>query len=259
MRRLVLALAMCLLWAPPASAQPKVSGVMPAAQPHLERALRHFDVKDYTRALVEFRAAYTIDPQPALLYAIAQAERMNGDCGRAIRYYEAFLRTVPNDLQARLARENIDRCRADLRRSPPTDRPVSVPAAAVAPPPPAGGPPSPSGSRPMPWHSNWLGHGLVLGGLAVAAAGVAVWGVEHAAITSARGAHDYGTFAARVRDAANAETWQRLGLAAASVGGALVVAGILTYALRGRRHAELATVTTFVAPGTALLVMTAPW
>jgi tetratricopeptide (TPR) repeat protein len=257
LRRLLLVLALGLLWPQVAPAQPRVSGVLPAAQPHLQRALRHFEAKDYPKALVEFRAAYTIDPQPSLLYAIAQAERMNGDCRRAIRYYEAYLRTAPNELQARLARENIARCTEELRRSPPTSQPASAPVDIA--PPPVTPPPAPVRAERVPWRSNWLGHGLTLGGLAVAATGVALWSVAHGALTAPNGAGDYGTFAARVRDAANAGTWQRVGVAAMSVGGALVVAGILTYALRARRPVERPIVTTLVAPGTAVLVVAAPW
>jgi len=251
-------LVLGLLWPQAAPAQPKVSGVLPAAQPHLQRALRHFEAKDYPKALVEFRAAYTIDPQPSLLYAIAQAERMNGDCQRAIRYYEAYLRAGPNELQARLARENIERCTAELRRSPPASQPTSAPLD-LAPPPPRKTLPVVDEPTRMPWRSNWLGHGLTIGGLAAVAAGVALWSVEHAAITSANGAADYGTFAARAHAAAQAEKLQAVGVALASAGAALVVAGILTYALRGRRRAERPTVATVIGPGRAALVVVAPW
>jgi hypothetical protein len=257
MRRVVVVLAVCLLCPRGALAQPKVSGVTPAAQPHLERGLRHFEAKDYGRALEEFRAAYDIDPQPALLYTIAQTTRLSGDCRRAIRFYEAFLRTAPSERQALAARQNIERCTADLKRSPPPSpetQPASAPALVVGPAP----PPPPPAPRPS-WRSNRAAHGLVLSGVVVAAAGAALWGIGQARITSANGATDYGTFVARRGEAANAATLRAVGIAATSAGAALVVAGVLTYALRGRRQAERASLAPLVGPGTAVLVLVAPW
>jgi tetratricopeptide (TPR) repeat protein len=259
MRRVVLLVAVCLACSSGVQAQPKVTGVAPAAQPHLERGLKHFEAKEYGRALDEFRAAYDLDPQPALLYTIAQTARLSGDCRRASRFYEAFLRTAPNERQALAARQNLERCADELRRNPPPPVPASQPTAAPAAVAPPVGPPAAPAATRMPWRANWLGHGLLIGGLAAVATGVALWGVGHAALIAPRDATDYGTFAARVRDAANAETWQRVGVAAASVGGALVVAGILTYALRPGRPAERPIVTTLLAPGTALLVVAKPW
>jgi tetratricopeptide (TPR) repeat protein len=260
MRRVVVVLAVCLLWPPDALAQPRVTGVAPAAQPHLERGLKLFEAKDYPRALESFRAAYNIDPQPALLYAIAQAERLNGDCRRAIRFYEAFLRTGPKEVQALSARQNVERCAAELRRAPPASQPASAPAVVEAPssPPLLPLPPPPPAPRPS-WRANWLGHGLVLSGVAVAAAGAALWGVGQAAITSANGAADYGTFAARRGDAAHAETLRAVGVVGVSAGAALVVAGALTYALRGRRAPERAALAPVVGPGSAALVLAGAW
>jgi hypothetical protein len=254
MRGVVVLLAVCLACPPGVQAQPKVSGVTPAAQPHLERGLKLFEAKEYGRALEEFRAAYDLDPQPALLYTIAQTARLGRDCRRAIRFYEAFLRTAPNERQALAARQNIERCTADLRSAPPGPEPASAPVV-VAP------LPAPAPMRPPrpTWRSNWLGHGLVLSGVVVAAAGAALWGLEQAAIKSANGASDYGTFASRRHDAANAEALRAVGIAAASAGAALVVAGVLSYALRGRRHAERVALAPVVGPGSAALVMGASW
>jgi tetratricopeptide (TPR) repeat protein len=257
---LVLALAFSLLPSPRAVAQPLAPSVTPAAQPHLDRALRHFFVRDYTKALVEFRAAYTIDPQPALLYAIAQAERLNGECRRAIRLYEAYLRTGPNERQAVLARRNIERCQSDLKRPPPASRPVAQPLSAPSEPPePALAPLPPRSPPPVDhgpsWVRDWVGHGLVLGGLAVAATGIALWRIGHTTIDDANASPDYDTFASRAGRASTADIEQKVGVAGMAVGGALVAAGVLHYALRGGGRSERARVAAALGPGGAHLVL----
>lgn len=260
MRVLPVVLAFSLLASPRAAAQPLAPQVTPAAQPHVDRALRHFFTRDYARALVEFRAAYTIDPQPALLYAMAQAERMNGDCQRAIRLYEAYLRSGPNERQAVLARRNIERCQNELKRpSPPTPaatQPTTMPTEhqelALAPLPPR---PPPPVSRRAGWVTDWVGHGLVIGGLVVAATGVALWQIGHRTIDDANAAPDYDTFASRAGRASTAGIEQKVGVASLAIGGALVAAGVIHYVLRGRGRPERARVAAALGPGGALLVL----
>jgi tetratricopeptide (TPR) repeat protein len=252
---MVLALSLPVL----ATAQPGAPLVAPAAQRYLERALRHFEARHYTKALEEFRAAYNIDPQPALLYAIAQAERLNGDCRRAIRFYEAFLRTGPNERQAPSARQNIERCKAELMRPPPTTQPAPLGVAARSQPEPARAAPPPSPRAPATdgasWQRDWAGHGLVLSGLAVGAAGVALWRVGHSTIDRANSARTYDEFAARTGSASTGNTEQKVGVAAMAVGGALVVAGVVHYVLHLRTKKERPTVTAAFGPGGALLVV----
>jgi tetratricopeptide (TPR) repeat protein len=259
-RTLPIMLAVSLLATAPAAAQPAVPAVTTAAQPHLESALRHYKAREYARALVEFRAAYNIDPQPALLYAIAQAERLNGDCRRAIRFYEAYLRTAPKQSQVLSARQNIARCTAELQRPAPATQPATAPSSAPTDrPEPAlvAAPVSPRvpGSHGSSWTRDWVGHGLVLGGLAVAATGIAVWRIGRGTIADANAARDYDTFAARAGGASRAELEQKVGIAAMAVGGALVAAGVAHYVLRGRGRAERARVEAAVGPGRAVLVL----
>src|SRR5262245_53535121 len=104
-RRPLLALAVVALAgraASPVAAQPSptppaATAAMDArAREHLERGLRLYDAQKYAEAIAEFQAGYEIDAQPEFLYAMGQAERLNGDCRRAIAAFEAFLRTGPS-------------------------------------------------------------------------------------------------------------------------------------------------------------------
>jgi tetratricopeptide (TPR) repeat protein len=259
-RALPVVLALSVLAAARATAQPADPAVTAAARPHLEAALRLFKAREYAQALAEFRAAFDIDPQPALLYAIAQAERLNGDCRRAIRFYEAFLRTAPKQSQGLSARQNIARCVAELQRPSPATQPASAPTSAPTErpePPLVLAPVSPRvPDRPgSSWTRDWAGHGLVLGGLAVAATGIALWRVGRGAIADANAARSYDTFVARAGGASDAGLEQRMGIAALAVGGALVAAGVAHYVLRGRGRAERARVAAAAGPGRAVLVL----
>src|SRR5258706_11506113 len=85
-------------------AQGRSGAMWPEAREHYTSALRHFDVQQYAEAIVDFQAAYQISPQSEILYGLAQAERLAGDCPRAIVAYESYLRTEPGPRQANAAR-----------------------------------------------------------------------------------------------------------------------------------------------------------
>src|SRR5512135_754586 len=78
------------------------------AKAHADEGTRWFNVQEYAKAAAEYEQAYLIDARPAYLYAKAQAERLGGDCEKAIRSYNSYLRTNPTDPS--LAQANIDRC-----------------------------------------------------------------------------------------------------------------------------------------------------
>lgn len=100
-----------------AAAEPE----LPEARAHLERGMRHYEAQDYERAVSEFRAGYTLEPHRHFLYAIGQAERMRGNCERAIAAYNSFLRTNPPTSEAERASQNIERCEASLAQTPPPE------------------------------------------------------------------------------------------------------------------------------------------
>ncbi|MCE9579307.1 MAG: tetratricopeptide repeat protein [Deltaproteobacteria bacterium] len=50
----------------------------------------HFRLAEYDQAIVLFKEAYRLDPAPGLLFNLAQAYRLKGDCRQALWFYEKF-------------------------------------------------------------------------------------------------------------------------------------------------------------------------
>jgi tetratricopeptide (TPR) repeat protein len=244
----------------------------PRAAPHVEAAARYFQAGNYAEAAKEFRAAHELDPQPRFLYAVAQAQRLGGDYRAALRTYEAFLKTRPPRREAESAQQNMARCVAALKEASPPATPegdvaappapgATPPRVPASPPPPARAPASrpsvapsvrpdaavvPPLDRPrrasdrVPWYKDVLGDTLCLGGIVALAAGGAFWGVGRDHLDSAGGATSYGSYSDRV---VAAHAWQAAGAATMSVGGALLVAGIVRFLLRRPTSTRPAVVT----------------
>jgi len=73
-----------------------------------EEGLRQFANHRYDRAVEAFEASYDIVPLPGLLYDLAQAHRLKGDCKVAHSFYTRFLASAPPEkirkrAEARLA------------------------------------------------------------------------------------------------------------------------------------------------------------
>jgi hypothetical protein len=95
----------------------------PKAQKHFDEGSRFYNIGDYADAAKEFKAGYLIDPQPRFLYAIAQNERMSGDCTSAVTEYGRYLAlsqgTTDPDEQARRdnAQSMMDKCQTQAPAS----------------------------------------------------------------------------------------------------------------------------------------------
>jgi tetratricopeptide (TPR) repeat protein len=94
------------------------------ADDHLERGLQHYQDGEFELAIDEFSAGYELDPQPELLFALAQAERLSGDCASASVYYREFLDTDPPDAQRDAATMHLDACDDALSSTPNRDQEV---------------------------------------------------------------------------------------------------------------------------------------
>ena len=119
-----------------------------------------YDRQEYARAAELFTRCHARSGDPSLLFNIAQAERLAGDCAAAASHYRQFLAEVPDarnrpDAEAKLA--DMERC--VVARSPAAP-PSPAPAA------PAGGSPQPEGAEPGSSSAGlWVagGGGLALG------------------------------------------------------------------------------------------------
>jgi tetratricopeptide (TPR) repeat protein len=62
------------------------------AMSHFLEGQKHYNLSEFSDALVEFKAAYRIQTDPILLYNIGQCERQLGHLEEAIRFYRNYLR-----------------------------------------------------------------------------------------------------------------------------------------------------------------------
>jgi tetratricopeptide (TPR) repeat protein len=67
-----------------------------AAREHYQKATSYYDLGKYSEAIKEFEAAYEIKNDPALLYNLAQSNRLAGNAEQALHFYRTYLRYVPH-------------------------------------------------------------------------------------------------------------------------------------------------------------------
>jgi len=118
------------------------------AQLRLDAGLREYAAGNYDRAIKEFEAAFGIDPDPDLLLAWAQAERLDGRCAVAVPRYRRYLDSKPGAEGVALARSGIDLCVASAPKERPKARAKDC--AAI-------------GEQPLPWYKNPIGGAIVVG------------------------------------------------------------------------------------------------
>jgi tetratricopeptide (TPR) repeat protein len=136
------------LSAPPALAQ---QSEQEQARDHYKKGLAAYNLGQYSEAAAEFEAAYRLFLDPALLFNIAQANRMNGELEKALNGYRAFLRTAPpatqNRAQAERWRQELEKEVAHAKAAAPATPPpltASKPTVTAAAPPPAESAPTPA-------------------------------------------------------------------------------------------------------------------
>ncbi|HTR51385.1 MAG TPA: hypothetical protein VMJ10_11805 [Kofleriaceae bacterium] len=143
------------------------------AQEHNDRATRAYNVQDWTTALREYKAAYEIEPKPDTLWAIAQTQRLSGDCRSAVLTYRAYMRGA-SSAGANAAEQWIQQCQAtieaqqraadDVMKQPAPVTPAPAPQPAPQP------APTPVQHKPEAPRSAWADPlGDTLGVLSVAA------------------------------------------------------------------------------------------
>ena len=90
-----------------AHAEEVVTGDEAEAKRLAARAQVHFDLGEYGLAIVGYREAYRLHPAPGLLYNLAQAYRLSGDCVSATVMYRNYLRLAPRSPHRGLARQHL--------------------------------------------------------------------------------------------------------------------------------------------------------
>jgi len=232
MTRIATALALLLVLVGGARARE----VATPADQLMQKGLRSYAVGDYDEAIAAFRQGYTLEPRAEFLYALGQAQRMQGDCHAAAASYRAFLRTAPAERSAAAAREHLKHCEAQIAATPaPPPAPSPTPAPSLVQPVPVVVQNVPAEKPRRRWYRDKAGDAL--GGLGVAAliTGGALWGVGEAGARSLTDASQYGQFAARAPQADTFDRERTAGIVTVAVGGALTVAAIIRWSLVTRR------------------------
>jgi len=223
------------------SARAQQAKLKPEAQMHLDAALKAYSAKDYDVAFREFDAAYGADPNPALLYATAQALRHADKCPQALAVYKRYLDTHPSDAQVAAASSGIALCdealkkaqsKTDVRpesKSEPTPTPEGGPVASKPEPHPE---PTSTAAQPprtdLAWYQDKLADGLVVSGAIGIGVGIVFLAKASSSEQAAQGAMARQDF---LRDLDDATSQRRIGAVALAAGSALAVGGIVVYVL----------------------------
>lgn len=196
--------------------------------PHFATAKVAWKEKRWDEAADAFAQAYELDPRPEYVFAKAQARRFAGDCERAIEGYREFIELAPPAAAIEEARDHIATCGGVV-----DPQPAPAPAPAVAPTPaPVVDPPTPA-PKPRVWWRDAAGHALLWSGVAIAATGGGLLGEGLARRNRAEDADSEEEY----RDARKGgETLYLVGIPLLSVGGALVIASIVRFAVVARKQ-----------------------
>lgn len=236
------------------------SGIAARVDTHLQRGIEFYTEKQYELAIVEFRAGYALDPRADFLFALAQAERLSGDCPTAVVYYQRFLETGPDPGQAEAARVNARRCERALESGPggrpdeTTDRALDGAEAAGAAEAPAVVIPTGTrdGDSRIGWYRDPLG-GALIGGSAVGlGVGIAFLVAKSSAESAAVSATTHDDYLSDLDRARRYRTIALIGLGAGVVLGATASYRYLTVKRSGGRELTMVP-TAGSATGVALL------
>ena len=78
----------------------------------------HYNLNEFAEALVEFKEAYRLLPDPVFLYNSGQCERQLGHLDEAIRFYRSFLREQPKAPNRQEVLHKIEEIEVALKSKP---------------------------------------------------------------------------------------------------------------------------------------------
>ena len=263
--------ALALALAAPRSAD---AGPKQDARVHIDRATKAHKAGDLETALTELQAAYKLDPQPQLLYALGQIYTKLDRCSEASDAYLRFLASGTDARTAQVVKQAIDSCKPSTPEpavtakepAPPVPDeempPAKAPPAVKAPPPakprvartPASAPPSrrSESGRARPWYRDGVGDVLVASG----AVSIVLGGLAYrAAVNDLDTAEDVNTHERYDDLVDGARTKRLVGVALAGGGAVLVTVGVMRFMLRDK-HTEVRRVGMAPARGGGLLTWT---
>ncbi|HEX3760555.1 MAG TPA: hypothetical protein VHW23_17695 [Kofleriaceae bacterium] len=175
--------------AQPASPAPDDSAKATEAAALYDEGKRYFDIGEYPQAIASWKRSYLLSSAPLLLFNIAQAYRLSGNCAQANRFYLNYRRAEPHprngaELDKAMARcAGVEPATGDASDAPPAGAaaPPAGAAPVALPPAPQTAPATDAGSHtdaaPPATHAQAVeppsGRGLRIAGLVTGAVGVA--------------------------------------------------------------------------------------
>lgn len=217
----------------------------PEARKKFESGGELYAAERYEEAAAMLKSSWEIEEDLATLFAWAQAERLGGDCKEAVRLYNKFLDAGPPDSAVSAAKDGIVACAEALAAQEEEEQvakddevflPVDESAQAsddqveepsIEPEP----DPEPRGDgNKGAWYRDPAGGTLVA--LGVAGVGVGTGLLVSAQVQENAGADNYGDFDDRVGRIRN---FRIAGGVTLGVGGALLIGGVVRWALLGTR------------------------
>jgi hypothetical protein len=218
-----------------------------------------FEVGDFATASARLESAYLIEPEPSLLYPWAQAERQLDHCKTAIELYQKFIDSRPAERMVTAANQNIERCEQRLAETaaaaePPPPEPGTDEEEAPFGPPDEEQPPKKADANPK---AEKIGIAVGATLVGVGAVGLAAGGtLIGLAIGRAKATGEASSNTRYNELRKQATTFRAGGIAAASIGGALLVGGIVQLAIVGakRKRTKKADVSMFFDGRTAAVV-----
>jgi len=234
-------------------------GLMAPATDHIAEGEAAWQDERWEDASAAFARAWETTGDPTFLYTRAQAERRAGHCDVAIELYEEFIARDSSAKAKALAQEYIDACQAEL---PDPAAPAPAPVPTVDDPTANPGPtresaPNPDApARPTPkWYLDPWGDGLAAAGVLTIATGGALVGVAYRNADRANDASDDRAFGQALQ---SAQRLERGGAVALGLGGALLLAGVIRWAVVGGSSRRQGRVSGLIAPGAAVVHIQLP-
>jgi len=255
-KRFALIVALALLLVPLAARADEAASSVPAKAKMLAaRGRAAHDAGNYNEAIAAFTQAYAMAPAPALLFNLAQAYRLQGNCDDAALMYRRFIATNPSPEVRSLAENHlatVERCMHKIALNIPVDgTPASAPGFVASAAPMRSAPASSSVSVALDRPSRKaelekdIGIGLVIGGSTSLAIATYYAFRAHNASNDVAAAYAKG---AKWKDVAPIDARGKSAATRAQlfgVGGALGVAGgVVTYLIGKHSEAPLTVATT---------------
>jgi len=103
----------------PGDSAPADTSGRAAARKLVNEGIAAQEAKDYDRAIALYMKAFSLEPHPLLLFNVGQAHRLAGCPGRAVPFYERYLKLDPDGKESAAARAAL----AEIKRAARPDGP----------------------------------------------------------------------------------------------------------------------------------------